>query len=161
MPITGLPTQSSAPHPACLARERWPKERSSSRPYQRQERSCSGVFGVVGVMRANCHAKAQRRKGGINSQGPRARGLFDVKSFAIVPADDFTRMDGYHRLSPIRMLHDVMTPANTRLNKAKALEALQQLLSVRHGSFRIFAQLNHDSLNSYKLRHFWSLITRL
>ena len=46
IPITGFPTISSLPHPACFARERCPKDLSSSLPYQRQDRSCSGVLRV-------------------------------------------------------------------------------------------------------------------
>src|SRR3954465_11725396 len=46
--ITGLPAMSSAPKPACLARERWPNERRSSRPNQRWLRRS------VAVLRDRC-----------------------------------------------------------------------------------------------------------
>src|SRR3954451_19489770 len=46
--MTGLPAMSSAPKPACLARERWPNERRSSRPNQRWLRRS------VAVLRDRC-----------------------------------------------------------------------------------------------------------
>jgi hypothetical protein len=44
MPITGLPRKSLSASPICSMRERWPKARRSSTPYQRWLRSCSGVL---------------------------------------------------------------------------------------------------------------------
>src|SRR4051812_30203797 len=62
MAITGLPCQSSGPSPSCRARERWPKERRSFGPNQRNERSSSGARGVDAEAEASMEQGAWSRE---------------------------------------------------------------------------------------------------
>jgi hypothetical protein len=63
MAITGLPAKSSRAKPISMVRDRWPKARMLSTPYQRWERRSCGLLrvaedmsGVSPVLARRCHA---------------------------------------------------------------------------------------------------------